>query len=111
MQTFVESPQNLSVAIGTEALLKCTIKNQRGEITWCKDDSFCTFGRRKNFTDQRLTLTGDSSKGEHHLLIKNSSILDDTKYQCQVTASENEQAIKSEWAYLTVLGRFKLCFQ
>lgn len=49
-------------------------------------------------------LLGDETKGEHHLLIKNVSIYDNTQYQCQVTANQNEKAIKSDWAFLTVLG-------
>lgn len=36
-------------------------------------------------------------------MIKNASLLDDTKFQCQVLATEKESGIKSDWAYLTVL--------
>lgn len=45
-----------------------------------------------------------NSKGEHHLLIKNVSIVDNTKYQCQVTATDTEPAIKTEFAFVSVLG-------
>lgn len=102
-QSFSETPTNQSVAQGSEAVLKCSIKKQKGSVVWCKDDSFCTFGRQRNFTDSRFELSGEESKGEHHLRIKNVSLIDDTKYQCQVTASESESAIKSDWAYLSVL--------
>jgi hypothetical protein len=44
------------------------------------------------------------SLGEHNFHIKNVSLDDNTKYQCQLTASDNEKAAKSEWAFLTVLG-------
>lgn len=128
LQSFIETPRNTTVQFGHEVMLKCSIKNQKGEVVWCKDDSFCTFGRKRNFTDSRLTIAGDESKGlkrfkkclkfkfknfifkigEHHLLIKNSSLVDDTKYQCQVTATDTEPAIKSDFAYLTVLGIFIL---
>ena len=103
-QSFIETPRNLSVVLGGEAILKCSIKGQKGEVTWCKDDSFCTFGRKRNFTDERISLMGDATKGDHNLLIKSVTLVDDTKYQCQVTASESDPAIKSDWAFLTVLS-------
>lgn len=34
-----------------------------GELQWCKDESFCTFNRKKNFTDSRFSLKGDEKKG------------------------------------------------
>lgn len=37
------------------------------------------------------------------MVIKNASLIDDTKYQCQVLATDKEPGIKSDWAYLTVL--------
>ena len=44
-------------------------------------------------------------KGEHFLSIGNASIIDDTKYQCQVTAFDKEPSLKSDWAFLTVLSK------
>lgn len=62
IQSFTEEPKNRSVLVGGEAILNCIVKNQQGEVTWCKD-GFCTFGRNRNYTDKRLTLIGDVSKG------------------------------------------------
>jgi hypothetical protein len=104
-QIFIEKPKNTSVLNGTEAILRCQIKNQKGDITWCRDDSFCTFGRKRNFTDSRLSLMGNEANGEHHLVIANATINDNTQYQCQVTATDYVEAIKSEWAFLTVVGK------
>ena len=46
-------------------------------------------------------------KGEHHFLIKNVSIHDDTKYQCQVSLTETFSGAKSDYAFLTVLSNLK----
>ena len=74
-----------------------------GDIIWCKD-GFCAFTRKRNFTDSRFSFIGDETKGEHHLNIRNVSINDNANYQCQVTANRNQKAIKSNLAFLTVLG-------
>ena len=44
------------------------------------------------------------SKGEYNLHIKKVTVDDDAKYQCQVSSFEDEKAVRSEWAHLTVLG-------
>ena len=82
------------------------IKNifNQGSVEWCKEDWFCTFARSRNSTSARISLTGDQSKDEYNLLVKNASIIDETKYQCQVTATEKWPAIKSDWAFVQVLG-------
>ena len=63
-------PKNVSAQPSEDVTLKCSIKGQKGEVTWCKDDSFCTFGRRRNFSDPRLTLIGEEAKGFYIFLIK-----------------------------------------
>lgn len=104
-QSFIEKPKNTSVLNGTEAILRCHVKNQKGEIVWCRDESFCTFSRKRNFTDARMSFAGVEANGEHHLVIASANITDNTQYQCQVTASDYVEAIKSEWAFLTVVGK------
>ena len=47
-------------------------------------------------------------KGEYNLHIKKVTVDDDAKYQCQVSSFEDEKAVKSDWAHLTVLGLLKL---
>ncbi|CAF0721133.1 unnamed protein product [Brachionus calyciflorus] len=101
-QTFAETPRNLSVLLGDDVTLKCTVKNQKGDVIWCKED-FCAFSRKRNITDPRVSFAGNETLGENHLVIKNISISDDTRYQCQVLATEKDPSIKSEWSYLTVL--------
>lgn len=44
-------------------------------------------------------------KGENHLLIRNASIVDNTKFQCQVTATDSEPAIKTDFAFITVFSK------
>jgi hypothetical protein len=104
-QYFIEQPTNVSVLVGGVAHLECTIGNQQGDVTWCKS-SFCTFGRRRNISDPRMSIVGDEKKGEHNLLIKDVDLHDNTRYQCQVTATDISSHIQSNWAWLTVLSNF-----
>lgn len=100
-----ESPKNVSILEGEDTTLKCKIRSQAGDVIWCKDD-FCAFTRKRNFADSRFSFVGDETKGEHHLSIRNVSINDNANYQCQVTASQNEKALKSDSGFLTVLGKY-----
>ncbi|RNA25670.1 nephrin-like isoform X2 [Brachionus plicatilis] len=104
-QSFTEIARNTTVLQGEDVTLKCTVKNQKGEVFWCRDESFCVYTRKRNMTDPRLSFGGNETLGENHLVIKNASLSDDTKYQCQVLATDKEPSIKSDWAYLTVLIR------
>lgn len=63
-QTFGEQPQNTSVLAGNEVKLKCSVKNQKGEAIWCKDEGFCTFGRNKTFIESRYSIEGDANNGK-----------------------------------------------
>ncbi len=102
IQTVTESPKNTTILLGEDATLRCTVKNQKGDVIWCKD-SFCLFTRTRSISDPRISLIGDARNGEHHLHIKNITIFDNANYQCQVNAHEMDKAAKSEEAFLTVL--------
>ncbi len=102
IQTVSESPKNVTILVGQDAILRCTVKNQKGDVIWCKD-SFCLFTRTRNISDSRISIIGDARNGEHHLQIKNVTLFDNTNYECQVNAHEMDKAAKSEKAFLNVL--------
>lgn len=120
-QFIIESPLDQQARIGDRALLKCKIKNLRGEPQWCIDD-FCLGVHKKephisnqtessNSHDQmhlkgrpRYRIVGDRSKGEFHLLIEPVQLQDNMYFYCMVTAaSETIKAVKSKKVFLTVL--------
>jgi hypothetical protein len=123
-QIIQEEPNDQQAKIGEQVILKCRIKNLRGEPQWCIDD-FCLGVAKKessisirdksvNHTQTlkgrpRHRIIGDKSKGEFHLLIEPIQLQDNMFYYCMVTAaSETIKAVKSKKVFLTVLSKFNL---
>ena len=73
-QSFSKEPQDTSVILGEDVTLACSVRNQKGDVTWCKDksDSFCTFGRKRIITDPRISFEGEErmGMGTHNGIIK-----------------------------------------
>ena len=63
-QSFTETPRNSTVLLGEDITLKCTIKNQHGEVFWCRDESFCVYTRKRNMTDSRFSFGGNETLGK-----------------------------------------------
>lgn len=115
-QTIIEDPSDQQVKVGDKALLKCRVKNLRGEPQWCIDD-FC-LGVSKNLIESgnhsaglslkgrpRYRIIGDRSRGEFDLLIEPVQLQDNMFFYCMVTAaSETIKAVKSKKVFLTVLA-------
>jgi hypothetical protein len=111
-QLIVEHPTDQQAKIGEQVLLKCKIRNLKGEPQWCIDD-FCLGISKKEINENhqvlkgrpRHRIVGDKSKGEFHLLIEPVQLQDNMYYYCMVTAaSESVKAVKSKKAFLTVLS-------
>jgi hypothetical protein len=132
-QIIVESPIDQQARIGDQALLKCKVRNLRGEPQWCIDD-FCLGVNKKdaagaamgqNETTRldvssgatttsglhlkgrpRYRIVGDRAKGEFNLLIEPVQLQDNMYFYCMVTAaSETIKAVKSKKVFLTVLSK------
>ena len=115
-QSIVEGPSDQQAKIGEQVLLKCQIKNLKGEPQWCIDD-FCLGVSKKDngeSSGNQLTLkgrprhqiVGNKSNGEFNLLIDPVQLQDNMYYYCMVTAaSETVKAVKSNKAFLTVLSK------
>jgi hypothetical protein len=110
-QIITDEPVDQQIKLGDRALLKCRVKNLKGEAQWCIDD-FC-LGVSKSPQQQkesmhlkgrpRYKIVGDRSKGEFDLLIDPVQIQDNMYFYCMVTAaSETIRAVKSRKVFLTV---------
>ena len=115
-QMIIEGPQDQQAKLGDQIVLKCRIRNLRGEPQWCIDD-FCLGVSKKDAANASLTnqltlkgrprhrIIGDKSRGEFHLLIEPIQLQDNMFYYCMATAaSETVKAVKSKKVFLTVLS-------
>ncbi|VDK69101.1 unnamed protein product [Dibothriocephalus latus] len=92
--------------------MHCVIANQHGKVQWraksvlLANTSIYVAGYDRSLIGgPRLSMFGDSSKGEHNLRISNISEEDAGEYECQVTPVENlGQPLLRRRTYLTVLG-------
>ncbi|XP_044847632.1 nephrin isoform X2 [Mauremys mutica] len=101
-QAFRVEPDNITVLEGAVALLQCVVDNPSGVIQWVKDGLL--LGPDTNIPGfPRYSMTGDPSKGEHHLRIVGSQLADDGDYECQAGRSEESPGIVSHTALLSVL--------
>lgn len=111
-QIIIENPQDQQAIIGDRAILKCKIKNLKGEPQWCIDD-FCLGVSKKDSQRNetihlkgrpRYKIAGERLKGEFHLVIEPVQLQDNMFFYCMVTAaSETIKAVKSKRVFLTVL--------
>ena len=122
-QTIAEDPSDQQAKIGDRAVLKCRIRNLRGEPQWCIDD-FClgvsktepiqasssSSGGSHHLTLKgrpRYRIVGDRAKGEFDLLIEPVQLQDNMYFYCMTTAaSETIKAVKSKRVFLTVLSKY-----
>ncbi|XP_037952389.1 kin of IRRE-like protein 1 [Teleopsis dalmanni] len=101
-QKFRETPVDLLVTEGTEAMMRCEVSNQAGAVQWTKDGFALGFSAViPGFP--RYSVLGDRKRGIYNLRISNVSIMDDAEYQCQVGPARLNSAIRAN-AKLTVIS-------
>ena len=106
LQKFVEEPQSVVVVEGSFVRLNCRVANKVGVLQWTKDD-FGLGSERTLPEYDRLSLVGDDSE-TWNLEIKNITVADDGRYQCQVGATNTSGPIRSKYATISVLVRPQL---
>ncbi|XP_068225631.1 nephrin-like isoform X3 [Palaemon carinicauda] len=98
VQRFTVSPESVEVNEGDDVFLSCVVQNQQGKAQWTKD-GFALGFERDVPGYPRYSYSGDSSKGEHHLIIHGITLEDDGEYQCQVGPTAKTSAL---WASANV---------
>ncbi|KAJ8706062.1 hypothetical protein PYW07_010839 [Mythimna separata] len=102
-QKFAMEPQDQTAVVGSRVTLPCRVENKAGQLQWTKDDFGLGLHRELSGYD-RYKMIGSDEEGDYSLDIRDVSLDDDAKYQCQVSSGiKGEPAIRSRYARLTVL--------
>ncbi|CAK1549212.1 unnamed protein product [Leptosia nina] len=102
-QKFAMEPQDQTAVIGSRVTLPCRVENKAGQLQWTKDDFGLGLHRDLSGYD-RYKMIGSDEEGDYSLDIRDVTLEDDAKYQCQVSSgARGEPAIRSRYARLTVL--------
>ncbi|XP_056323109.1 kin of IRRE-like protein 3 [Danio aesculapii] len=95
---FIQQPHDLVIVAGQPVTLPCTITGYHGMVLWVKDG--LALGVNRDLSGYpRYDVIGDHSKGEYHLLIERTELVDDGSFECQAI----QVASRSRPAQLTVL--------
>jgi len=100
-QKFRNTPHDLQVLEGAEAMMRCEVANVAGAVQWTKDGFALGFSAVIPGYP-RYSVLGDRKQGIYNLRISNASINDDADYQCQVGPARLNSAIRAN-AKLTVI--------
>lgn len=99
-QSFSQQPTNTTIIQGQNATLHCSVQNLGGDIAWSKDRTI--LGTQRDLPGYpRYSITGDASSAGN-LFVREVEISDDASYVCMVLATENQQSIVSQDAWLSV---------
>ncbi|XP_052743117.1 irregular chiasm C-roughest protein isoform X2 [Bicyclus anynana] len=102
-QKFAMEPQDQTAVVGSRVTLPCRVENKAGQLQWTKDDFGLGLHRELSGYD-RYKMIGSDEEGDYSLDIREVTLDDDAKYQCQVSSGvRGEPAIRSRYARLTVL--------
>ncbi|CAH2061858.1 unnamed protein product, partial [Iphiclides podalirius] len=102
-QKFAMEPQDQTAVVGSRVTLPCRVENKVGQLQWTKDDFGLGLHRDLSGYD-RYKMIGSDEEGDYSLDIRDVTLEDDAKYQCQVSSGlRGEPAIRSRYARLTVL--------
>lgn len=83
-QSFDTEPIDVEAKIGSRVTLPCRVLNKVGNLQWTKDDF--GLGTDRNLSSfVRYQMIGTDADGDYTLEIKNLSLEDDGRYQCQVS--------------------------
>ncbi|XP_013178589.1 PREDICTED: irregular chiasm C-roughest protein-like [Papilio xuthus] len=102
-QKFAMEPQDQTAVVGSRVILPCRVENKVGQLQWTKDDFGLGLHRDLSGYD-RYKMIGSDEEGDYSLDIREVTLEDDAKYQCQVSSGlRGEPAIRSRYARLSVL--------
>ncbi|CAH0403755.1 unnamed protein product [Chilo suppressalis] len=102
-QKFAMEPQDQTAVVGSRVTLPCRVEKKAGQLQWTKDDFGLGLHRELSGYD-RYKMIGSDEEGDYSLDIRDVTLDDDAKYQCQVSSGpRGEPAIRSRYAQLTVL--------
>ncbi|XP_061725358.1 irregular chiasm C-roughest protein-like isoform X1 [Cydia pomonella] len=102
-QKFAMEPQDQTAVVGSRVTLPCRVERKSGQLQWTKDDFGLGLHRDLSGYD-RYKMIGSDEEGDYSLDIRDVTLDDDARYQCQVSSgSKGEPAIRSRYARLTVL--------
>ncbi|CAD6185155.1 unnamed protein product [Caenorhabditis auriculariae] len=107
-QRIVEGPRDTFSTIGETVVLTCKVENQQGPVQWMKNEFGLGTVRDKPLPGyKRYRMIGSTAAGEYNLQIENATLKDDDVYACQISATDNDPAVVSRSAKLTVI-RFSI---
>ncbi|XP_041985812.1 irregular chiasm C-roughest protein-like isoform X2 [Aricia agestis] len=102
-QKFAMEPQDQTAVVGSRVTLPCRVEKKAGQLQWTKDDFGLGLHRELSGYD-RYKMIGSDEEGDYSLDIRDVTLDDDAKYQCQVSSgARGEPPIRSRYARLTVL--------
>ncbi|KPJ16356.1 Irregular chiasm C-roughest protein [Papilio machaon] len=84
-QKFAMEPQDQTAVVGSRVILPCRVENKVGQLQWTKDDFGLGLHRDLSGYD-RYKMIGSDEEGDYSLDIREVTLEDDAKYQCQVSS-------------------------
>ncbi|OWR51382.1 putative nephrin, partial [Danaus plexippus plexippus] len=84
-QKFAMEPQDQTAVVGSRVTLPCRVENKAGQLQWTKDDFGLGLHRELSGYD-RYKMIGSDEEGDYSLDIRDVTLEDDAKYQCQVSS-------------------------
>ncbi|GBP87748.1 Irregular chiasm C-roughest protein [Eumeta japonica] len=92
-QKFAMEPQDQTAVVGSRVTLPCRVENKAGQLQWTKDDF--GLGLHRDLSGyERYRMIGSDEEGDYSLDIRDVTLEDDAKYQCQVS-SGSRASLKS----------------
>ncbi|XP_070562659.1 kin of IRRE-like protein 1 [Ptychodera flava] len=103
------SPENRIAPTGTDVLLRCSVCNRVGNLTWFKGNDLLMAVNNSpletpyHLANGRYSLCGDVSDGEYDLCISKVQIEDEGLYHCEIGPTEYQDGVKSGTAQLMII--------
>ncbi|KAG7295222.1 hypothetical protein JYU34_022194 [Plutella xylostella] len=84
-QKFAMEPQDQTAVVGSRVTLPCRVEHKSGQLQWTKDDF--GLGLQRDLSGyERYRMIGSDEEGDYSLDIRDVTLDDDAKYQCQVSS-------------------------
>ncbi|KPJ04831.1 Irregular chiasm C-roughest protein [Papilio xuthus] len=96
-QKFAMEPQDQTAVVGSRVILPCRVENKVGQLQWTKDDFGLGLHRDLSGYD-RYKMIGSDEEGDYSLDIREVTLEDDAKYQCQVSSGLRGPGFESQYA-------------
>ncbi|XP_070562577.1 uncharacterized protein [Ptychodera flava] len=103
------SPKNKVVPSGSDVLLRCSVCNRVGNLTWFKGNDVLMAVNDSpletpyHLANGRYSLCGDVSDGEYDLCISKVQIEDEGLYHCETGPTEYQHGVRSGTAQLMII--------